>query len=157
LPLPEETQGLLLVARGAEVPSWLDTPCLTPLEQSVEESMLLFGERACEWLAFRPTVAHVVVALATETLGGVESGLAQFGLRLAKSLASRQKARLLLCVPAEVTERQRKALLSLTGELAKVATPQSSVVVGAHFSARPPPSGTLPIHVLGPAKNHGSD
>ena len=140
-----DTYGLVLVAKGAFVPSWLTTPDFSNLTQHPDESVQSFGERACSYLETQPEIAYVVVALAVPFLQNFEGGLLSLGQKLIFSLSTRKKARLLLCVPAEITERNRKTLLALAGALAKPEGSQSSVIVGAHFSARPPPSGTLPL------------
>lgn len=149
--LPRETQGLLVVERDAEVPAWLDWPWQAVLEPEARESPSEFGERACESLRKQERVSSVVIAVAVQTLDALDEKLGSLGRKLAHVLRGRDHARILFCVPAEATEKQRKSLLSLTHELAKDTPSSSSVVVGAHFSARPPPSGTLPAaHVRTP-------
>lgn len=148
--------GLLLVELGAIVPSWLTAPDFVKLEQLDGESVANFGTRACTILDAKAEIAYVVVALAVHTLPHFEAGLTKLGQRVVSTLSTRKKARLLLCVPAETAERHRKSLLALAGELAKFEDPQSSVIVGAHFSARPPPSGTLPLWPPRPSKGVGN-
>jgi hypothetical protein len=151
--LPEETQGLLLIELGAEVPAWLDTPSFAPLAQQPRESLAECCTRACQWLERCPQIAYVIVALAERKHPRVDEELANVGRRLVECLAQRPKARLLLCVPAETSERERKGLLALAADLVKDGDARNSVVVGAHFSARPPPSGTLPVFRVSPSKD----
>lgn len=153
--LPEGTFGLSLIELGAIVPTWLESPDFVHLEQQPSESFDSLGTRACVILDEKPEITYVVVALAVRSLSLFESGLSTLGQRLVMILTKRKKARLLLCVPSETTERQRKSLLALAGGLTKVEDRQSSVIVGAHFSAKPPPSGTLPL--WSPTSTKGCD
>jgi hypothetical protein len=150
--LPDETQGLLLIELGAEVPAWLDTPCFAPLPQQHRESLAECCTRACDWLDRCPQIAYVILALAESSHPRIDKELSAVGRRLVECLSRRTKARLLLCVPAETSERERKGLLALAADLVKDGDSRYSVVVGAHFSARPPPSGTLPVFRATPKK-----
>jgi hypothetical protein len=149
LHLPEETQGLVLLECGAELPCWLEVPGLALLEQQSGESCEDFGVRANARLKLSPTATHVVVVLSATSHLSEERTLSVLGGKFVRILATRPHPRMLLCVPPETPERKRKELLAVASALAKEEGASSCVPVGAHFSARPPPSETLPaLHAV---------
>jgi ABC-type hemin transport system ATPase subunit len=130
----------------ADVPRWLDARDFVRLEQQPNESLSSLGTRVSACLESALEISNVIFVLSARSLSNVEANLIELGRLLVKLLAKRPHARILLCVPANTAEKQRKALLTFTRELAKEEGAQSSVVIGAHFSAKAPlPSATLPF------------
>lgn len=150
--LPAENQGMVLIERGAVLPAWLHVSGLQFVEQQQGEGYSEFCVRGCLELDQSPTCTHVVVVLAADSHFCGANGLEQLSQNLVAILSTRTNPRMLLCVPPETTERKRKALLALVRDLAQGKTTPGAVLVGAHFSARPPQSETLPVQRVPPKR-----